>query len=82
MHHKTRGVSGCGLAIYVRKYLKEKEELTENQISHHAKISSSKNPSRYYDSITNLKFQHKLKRRRRHRVSSLKISLEISEREE
>jgi hypothetical protein len=27
MHHKTRGVSGCGLAIDIRKYLKEKEEL-------------------------------------------------------
>jgi hypothetical protein len=24
---KTRGVSHCGLAIYIRKYLKAKEEL-------------------------------------------------------
>jgi hypothetical protein len=40
----------------------------ETQIFHHAKISSSKNPlkrnqnpSRYYNSITDLKFQHKPK---------------------
>ncbi len=40
----------------------------ETQIFHHAKIQSSKNPlkknqnpSKYYDPITNLKFQHKPK---------------------
>jgi hypothetical protein len=40
----------------------------ETQIFHHAKIYSSKNPlkenqnySRYYNTITNLKFQHKPK---------------------
>jgi hypothetical protein len=40
----------------------------KTQIFHHAKIQSSKNPlkqnqnpSRYYNSITNLKFQHKPK---------------------
>jgi hypothetical protein len=28
VHHKqTRGVSHCGLAIYIKKYLKAKEEL-------------------------------------------------------
>jgi hypothetical protein len=27
MHHKTRGVSRFGLAIYIKKYLKEKDEL-------------------------------------------------------
>jgi hypothetical protein len=26
---KTRGVSHCGLAIYIKKYLKAKEELWE-----------------------------------------------------
>jgi hypothetical protein len=26
-HEITRGVSHCGLAIYIKKYLKEKEEL-------------------------------------------------------
>jgi hypothetical protein len=37
-------VSHCGLAIYIKKYLKEKEELWKTQIFHHAKIQSSKNP--------------------------------------
>jgi len=27
---KTRGVSHCGLAIYIKKYLKAKEEYYEN----------------------------------------------------
>jgi hypothetical protein len=66
---KTRGVSHCGLAIYIKKYLKAKEEHWK-----HSNISPCKNiifqkssgrnqsPSRYYyNSITNLKFQHKLK---------------------
>jgi hypothetical protein len=57
-----------GLAIYIQKDLKAKEEFMETQIFHHAKIYQSskiplketKNPSRYYNSIiTNLKFQHK-----------------------
>jgi len=58
---KTRGVSHCGLAIYIEKYLKTKEELWKTQIF----ISPSKqiifkksskrneNPSRHYNSITN-----------------------------
>jgi hypothetical protein len=33
----TRGVSHCGLAIYIKKYLKAKEEIMEIQIFHHAK---------------------------------------------
>jgi hypothetical protein len=37
-------VSHCGLAIYIKKYLKEKEELWNTQMFHHAKIQSSKNP--------------------------------------
>jgi hypothetical protein len=35
---KTRGVSHCGLAIYILKYLKAKAEFLKTQIFHHAKI--------------------------------------------
>jgi hypothetical protein len=52
---QTRGVSHCGLAIYIKMYLNAKEEIMETQIFHHAKNiifkKSSKrnpNPSRYY----------------------------------
>jgi hypothetical protein len=31
-------VSHCGLAIYIKKYLKAKEELWKLKIFHHAKI--------------------------------------------
>jgi hypothetical protein len=48
-------VSHYGLAIYIKKYLKAKEEeLCKTQIFHHAKINLQKsskrnqNPSRYY----------------------------------
>jgi hypothetical protein len=65
---QTRGVSHCSLAIYIKKYLKAKQRIMETQILHHAKISSSnkssernQDPSTYYNSITNLKFQHKPK---------------------
>jgi hypothetical protein len=65
---KTRGVSRCGLAIYIKKYLKAKRRIMKTQIFHNARIWSSKksskrnqNPSRYYNSRTNLKFQHKPK---------------------
>jgi len=69
---QTRGVSHCGLAISIKKYLKAKEELWKLKyyLFHHAKIypifkkkSSKRNQkiSRYYNSITNLKFQHKPK---------------------
>jgi hypothetical protein len=50
----TRGVSHCGLAIYIKKkYLKAKRRILETQIFHHAKIYqifkiSSKSLSRYY----------------------------------
>jgi hypothetical protein len=37
MPWKTRGVSHCGLAIYIKKYLKAKEEVWKIQIFHHAK---------------------------------------------
>jgi hypothetical protein len=62
-------VSYYGLAIYIKKYLKAKEELWKlkyftMQKYNFQKISSKKrnqNPSRYYYSVTNLKFQHKPK---------------------
>jgi hypothetical protein len=67
---KTRGVPHCGLAIYILKVSEGKRSIMEIQIFHHAKILSSKksskryqNPSRYHNSITNLKFQHKPKYR-------------------
>jgi len=61
------GVSHCRLAIYIKKDLKAKEELWKLKFFHHENIifkKSSKrnqNPSRYYNSITNLKFQLKPK---------------------
>jgi hypothetical protein len=64
----TRGVLHCGLAIYIKKYLKAKRRIRDTPIFHHAKTESSKNfskrnqnPSRYYNSVTNLQFQHKPK---------------------
>jgi hypothetical protein len=69
-------VSHCGLAIYNKKYLKVKEELWKNSNISPCKNlifkKSSKrnqNPSRYYNSITNLKFQHKPK----HHLSKILI---------
>jgi len=56
-------VSDCGLAIYIEKYLKAKEELWKLKYFTMQRYRSSKNPlketqnpSRYYDSQTNLKF--------------------------
>ncbi len=64
----TSGVSHCGLAIYIKKYLKAEEELWKLKYFTMQKYNlpkkSSKrnqNPSRYYNSKTNLKFQHKPK---------------------
>jgi len=66
---KTRGVSQCGSAIYIKKsILRQKKNYGNSNISRCKKIifkKSSKrnqNPSRnYYNSVTNLKFQHKPK---------------------
>jgi hypothetical protein len=66
---KTRGLSHSGLAIYTKKDLKAKEEELWKlksftmQKKKSSKLSSKRNqnPSRYYNSITNLKFQHKVK---------------------
>jgi hypothetical protein len=62
-------VSHCGLAIYIKRYLKAKEELWKLKYfileKYNLQKKSSKrnqNPSRYYyNSMTNLKFQHKPK---------------------
>jgi hypothetical protein len=62
----TRSAPHCGLAIYIQKYLKAKEEswklkyFTMQKYNLQKKSSSRKqNPSKYYNSRTNLKFQHK-----------------------
>jgi len=65
-------VSHHALAIYIKNYLKAKEELWKlKYLFHHAKIDlifqkksckRNQNPSTYYNSIsTDLKFQHKPK---------------------
>jgi hypothetical protein len=41
---KTRGVSHCGLAIYIKKYLKAKEELWKLKYFTMQKIIIIKNP--------------------------------------
>jgi len=59
-HHiqkiKTRGVSHRGLAIYIKKNIKAKQESKKTQILHHAKkynfskiqkLKRNQNPSRY-----------------------------------
>jgi hypothetical protein len=62
----TRSVSHCDLAIYIRKYLKAKEELWKFKYFTMQKYNLYKNPAketkilpRYHSSITNLKFEHK-----------------------
>jgi hypothetical protein len=60
-------VSHCGLAMYIKNYLKGKEELSKLKYSpckntiFKKSSESDQNPSRYYNSITNLKFQYKPK---------------------
>jgi hypothetical protein len=62
-HCKTRGVSHHGLATYIEKCLNAKEELwkfkyfTNNIICKQKSSERNQNPSRYHNSITNLKFQ-------------------------
>jgi len=62
------GVSSFGLVIYNKMYLKAKEELWKFKYftmqKYNLQKKSSKgnqSPSRYHNSITNLKFQHKPK---------------------
>jgi hypothetical protein len=63
----TRGVPHCDLAIYIKK-VRQKKSYENSNISPCKKYilprKSSKrnqNPSRCYNSITNLKFRHKPK---------------------
>jgi len=58
-----------GLAIYIKRYFKTKEELRKLKYFTMQKYTQSskkpfkknQNPSRYHSSITNLKFQYKPK---------------------
>jgi hypothetical protein len=62
----TRGVSHCGLANYIEKFLKANEEVWKLKYSTMQNYNLQKifynlqtqNPSRYHNLITNLKFQH------------------------
>jgi hypothetical protein len=63
-------VSHGGLAIYIEKYLKAKEQLWKLKYFTMQKYNLQKKnplkketkiPSRYHNSVTNLKFQHKPK---------------------
>jgi hypothetical protein len=65
---KKGGVSHCGLAIYIKKYLKAKEELWKFKYFTMQKynlqnncLKRNQNPSRYHNSVTNLKLQPKPK---------------------
>jgi hypothetical protein len=64
---ETWNVSHCGLALYIKKYLKAKEvpkfKYFTMQKYHLQKtlLKENQNPSRYHNSITNLQFQHKPK---------------------
>jgi len=77
----TRGVSHCGLVIYIEKHVRQKKNYGNSYISPCKNIifrNSSKknqNPSRYYNSGTNLKFQHKPKYHPSFKNPHLKIDL-------
>jgi hypothetical protein len=43
-HEKTRGVSHCGLAIYIKKYLKAKIELMKPKYFTMQRYNLQKNP--------------------------------------
>jgi hypothetical protein len=67
-YKQTRGVAHCSLAIYIKKYLKAKDKLWRFKYFTLQKYNLPKkcfnrdqNPSRYQNSITNFKFQHKPK---------------------
>ncbi len=71
---EIRGVSHCGLATYIKKYLKAKEELWKlkyftMQIIFKKSSKINQNSPRYYNFVTNLKFQHKPK----HHLSKILI---------
>jgi len=60
-------MSHCGLAIYIKKYLKGKKNYGTSNISPCKNIIFKKcfkrnqNPSRYYNFVINFKFPHKPK---------------------
>jgi hypothetical protein len=64
---ETRGVLHYGLAIYIEKYLKPKEELwklkyfTMQKYNLQKSSKRNQNPSIYHNSIINSKFQQKPK---------------------
>jgi len=69
VHKFNKGcVTLCGLAIYIKKYLKAKEDLlwklkyfTMQKYNLQKSSKRKQNLSRYYNSLTNLQFQHKPK---------------------
>jgi hypothetical protein len=78
----TRGLSHCGLATYIEKHHKAKEEYYGNSnilpcknIIFRNSSKKSQSPSRYYNSGTNLKFQHKPKYHPSFKNSHVKINL-------
>jgi predicted RNA-binding protein associated with RNAse of E/G family len=59
---KTRGVAHCGIAIYMKKKNYRNSNISPcKNITFKKSSKRNQNPSRYYNSITNLKFQHKPK---------------------
>jgi hypothetical protein len=64
---RTRGVLYCGLAIYLKQYLKAKEQLCKLKYFTMQKCNLQKNPLKETKilqdttTLTNLKFQHKPK---------------------
>jgi hypothetical protein len=65
---KTRDVSHCSLAIHIKETLGKRRIMGNSNISPCKNIileknplKKTKNPSRYYNFMTNLKFQHKPK---------------------
>jgi hypothetical protein len=61
---QTRGVSHCGLAIHIKKYLNAKDDIwklkyfiMQNYNLQKNPLKRNQNPSRHHNSITNLKFQ-------------------------
>jgi len=64
---EDKRVSHHGLPIYIQKYLKAKQDLWKfkyfkmQNIIYKKSSTRNQNASRYYNSVTNLKFQHKPK---------------------
>jgi hypothetical protein len=75
---EDKRVSHHGLAIYIQKYLKAKQDLwklknfTMQNIIYKNSSTRNQNAFKYYNSVTNLKFQHKPKY---HLSNHIKIGL-------